>query len=81
MTAVLPSNNVRYTVIWPAPCMNGGMISVTSPLGCAGSIFSLALVGEVTRSLVNTSMPPASAKYTSSWRHITPLGMPVVPPV
>jgi hypothetical protein len=30
---------------------------------------------------VNTSIPPASAKYTSSWRHITPFGMPVVPPV
>ena len=29
-------------------------------------VASLAAVGPATRSLVNTSMPPASAKYTSS---------------
>ena len=33
------------------------------------------------RSPVTKSMPPPSAQNTSSWRHITPLGMPVVPPV
>src|SRR2546423_3284271 len=39
---------------------------------------SLVVVGAGTFALVNTSMPPASAKYTSSWRHMTPLGIPVV---
>ena len=27
------------------------------------------------------SPPPMQAKNASSWRHTTPLGMPVVPPV
>ena len=81
ITAVLPSQVTRKIENWPAPCMSGGIGRLTSPPAATASIFSLASCGDVTRSLVSASMPPPSAKYTSSWRHITPLGMPVVPPV
>ncbi len=37
--------------------------------------------GEVGRSASPIAEPSMAAKKMSSWRHITPLGMPVVPPV
>ena len=81
MTAVLPSKSMRYIANCPAPCMSGGMDDRRRARSAATGRSSRSRPsGAVTRSLVNTSMPPPSAKYTSSWRHITPLGMPVVPP-
>ena len=58
--------------------------------GAAGSItpgprsrprVSRSASGWSTFSLLYASIPPHSAKKMSSWRHITPFGMPVVPPV
>jgi hypothetical protein len=65
---------------WAAPCIMGGITMKTRPPPDAAA--RSAIVNSlVTRSPVTASMPCPSAKYTSSWRHITPLGMPVVPPV
>jgi hypothetical protein len=63
-----------------APCMSGGAIMNTSwpPLAAAFSACSFSCC---TRSRVKGSMPPARPKNRSSLRHMTPLGMPVVPPV
>jgi hypothetical protein len=75
-----PRNAPPMTPHCVAPCMRGamGMLVAAPPAALACSTRSM---GVVTRSLVTGSMPPPSAKKTSSWRHTTPLGIPVVPPV
>ena len=63
-----------------APCMSGGVFMKTSWPGEALA-FSDCTHSLSTGMRVNGSMPPARAKKRSSPRHMTPLGMPVVPPV
>ena len=43
--------------------------------------WSASSVSDSTLWPVSASMPWPRAMNTSSWRHTTPLGMPVVPPV
>ena len=40
-----------------------------------------AIISGVVIGLPPPPAPPSAPKKTSSWRHMTPLGMPVVPPV
>ena len=62
-----------------APCMKGG----------AGTVLTgLAVVAAATRASIDShssglpkGRPPSDAAWMSAWRHMTPLGMPVVPPV
>ena len=54
-------------------------------MNTSGNGLSIAFLAKVvsssTRMPLSASMPPPNAMKTSSCRHITPLGMPVVPPV
>ena len=66
---------------WPVPCINGHAESSTKP-GCAGSSRLTSSSTDVAGGTPSTALPPLpSTLNRSSWRHITPLGMPVVPPV
>ena len=61
-----------------APCISGATGNITiDPRVTARSATSS---GELT-GVPTGSAPPMPAKKMSSWRHITPFGMPVVPPV
>ncbi len=63
---------------WAPPCISGlsGKVTIGSLLSaCLDWLYSSS------RSPVMKSMPPPSTRQKSSWRHITPLGKPVVPPV
>jgi hypothetical protein len=65
---------------WAAPCMSGGSGIIRS--GNATSAAFLATSSyELTASHVRMLRPPMHDMNTSCWRHSTPLGMPVVPPV
>ncbi len=88
---VLGSNWGRSTILLPtklppitphcvAPCMSGAIGIITACAGLARP-FSTIASGRSTRVFVTGSIPPPRAKKTSSWRHTTPFGMPVVPPV
>ena len=59
--------------------MNGGVGSATIPdfREPAGSSSGAVMKSPI----CSGSPPPRLAKKMSSWRHITPLGNPVVPPV
>ncbi len=71
-TTVSPENSAASVATWALPWMSGAAQSRTnSPLSrplrdCAHSSAS--------GSLVRKSMPPASVRQMSSWRHITPFG-------
>ena len=82
------SNFGSRIVTWPAkrcissdacapPCMSGLSGSVMSASSSAFLDWSYSSSG----SPVMKSMPPPSTRQKSSWRHMTPLGNPVVPPV
>ena len=79
-TIVEPMNHWLSMAICAAPCMSGGITPKISGVSDAAAISAL-VNSEETRSLVSASMPWPRAKKMSSWRHITPLGIPVVPPV
>ena len=77
MTTVPPPNSVQKATQWAVPCMNGQAGSMRPPPLRAASAMSsgFSMPGP-------PGFPPCSApKKMSSWRHSTPLGMPVVPPV
>ncbi len=65
---------------WALPCMSGPTTSIgTRP---ASSMFSRP--ASSSGSAIGAAPqppPPIAAKKMSSWRQITPFGMPVVPPV
>jgi hypothetical protein len=72
---VPPVFQVRKLIQWPAPCMNGGATRARSP-----APERLASVTTSSR-VVAVLDPPKHSAQASAWRHSTPLGMPVVPPV
>ena len=78
-TTLLPRNEPPITPHCVAPCMSGAIGSIV--VGPPASACSTSAPGMIDPVLDTGSMPPPSAKNTSSWRHTTPLGMPVVPPV
>ena len=80
ITSVDPRNHWLSVAICAAPCMSGGMMQNTSGVSLAAAC-SERKYSFGTRSPVVASMPWPSAKKMSSLRHITPFGMPVVPPV
>ena len=72
--------NAFHMAHWAFPCMSGATTSIgTRP---ASSVFTrpASSSGEVIGGAPQPP-PPMAAKKMSSWRHMTPLGMPVVPPV
>ena len=77
---VLPWNSWPSVPHWAAPCISGGITSRTSGAGGGRALLGQLVVGGDLLA-GDASMPWPSAMNTSSWRHITPLGMPVVPPV
>ena len=76
---MLPTKLPAMTPHWVAPCISGAIGNEV--VGPCPSPFSTIASGRSTFVPATMSMPPPSAKNTSSWRHTTPLGMPVVPPV
>ena len=66
---------------WPVPCISGQATTITG--GGGARVGPLGdRVDDVAGSTPVSGLPPApSTLKRSSWRHITPLGMPVVPPV
>ena len=81
VTIVPPIPMVMNDENWPVPCISGHAGSMTSG-GRSGSIRDASSSTDVAGSMPTRALPPApSTLKRSSWRHITPLGMPVVPPV
>ncbi|SHW70040.1 Uncharacterised protein [Mycobacteroides abscessus subsp. abscessus] len=88
--ALKPSTSLANTMVWPllmpvitphcaAPCISGGRIIIRiSPAAEARSTISWA---DCAGSPVIALRPPNEAMKMSCWRHRTPLGIPVVPPV
>ena len=75
-TTVLAPESVDNAMNRPVPCMSGH----------AGSATARALAGAHGRdrdrwARFRAGPTPTTRQYRSSLRHITPLGMPVVPPV
>ncbi len=70
---VPPPSNVLNATQWPAPCMNGGERAVPAS----------RRVASATKSAIDVAVfdPPKHSTIASPLRHMTPLGMPVVPPV
>src|SRR5665213_1662751 len=79
VTTVPPPKSVEKANQCPAACMNGGTASAVIPGRSTRSANSSGRVMWLPDA--NGSPPPMAAKKMSSWRHSTPLGMPVVPPV
>ena len=79
VTTVPPPKRVEKASQCPAACMKGGMASAVTPGRSTRSASSSGR--EMWLPEANGSPPPMAAKKMSSWRHRTPLGMPVVPPV
>ena len=79
MTTVWPETRAVIDGHRPAPCMNGGSVMTRdlAPLIATCTMLSASAHS----SPVRRSVPPRAATNTSAWRHMTPLGMPVVPPV
>ena len=76
MMTVPPATQHDRAFQWAAPCMSGG----------AGRARTVPLASATSSSNEPYSEPsrrrtPSAATRKSSWRHIAPLGMPVVPPV
>ncbi len=62
----------------PAACMNGASSMALKASTMRSGSWASSVIGPVMRV---GSPPPRQAKNASSWRHTTPLGRPVVPPV
>ena len=71
-TTVPPTCHMVSAAQWAAPCMKGGVGSTRGPPRRARSTTAAALA---------QPRGARAARKMSSWRHRTPLGMPVVPPV
>ena len=73
---------------WAVPCISG-QAATAAPGGGRGMSPALpvrtrspASAGVSSGGMPTRALPPAPSTWNrSSWRHITPLGMPVVPPV
>ena len=66
---------------WALPCISGpitsmGILAAGSSADSRPANSSAEVMGAAPH-----PPPPMAAKKMSSWRHITPLGIPVVPPV
>ena len=72
MNTVPPPSHVRKLIQWPAPCMNGGASSARRP------VFASARKPSI---VVAVFDPPKHSTIASPLRHMTPFGIPVVPPV
>ena len=72
--------NAFHMTHWALPCISGAITSMITRLSSARSSrpasSSAASIGAAPQ-----PPPPMAAKKMSSWRQITPLGIPVVPPV
>ena len=77
-TTLSPQKRPMKVPNWAAPWMRGGVRHIVR--WCRTAAFSATSSGFATGSPPGFP-PPMPAKKTSSWRQITPLGMPVVPPV
>ena len=77
MTTAPPLYSVVNAIQCAVPCMNGqaGRQRVRP-----ASAFS-AICSGLAIALPAKSPPPNAPKKMSSWRHMTPFGIPVVPPV
>ena len=76
---VPPLKKLMKLTHWPPPCIIGAFTMPTSCDPSAGTrrpSSSGVVIGGWPK-----PPPPSAAKKMSSARHITPLGMPVVPPV
>ena len=78
ITILAPMNIEIQAAHWAEPCMRGaaGIMPMEGRSVALPAISSGAEIGSCP-----TLPPPSAAKKRSSWRHITPLGIPVVPPV
>ena len=80
MTVVPPITRPFHMAHWAFPCMRGArarmLIRAASSVGMRSVISSAVSTG-----CRPQPPPPMAAKKMSSCRHITPLGIPVVPPV
>lgn len=79
MTTRWPKLKPMNAVSVEVPCISGGVGKKVMPSPPAATR-SASSSGRATGSPVGAP-PPSPEKNRSSWRHITPLGMPVVPPV
>ena len=80
-TTVPPPTIAMSAENWPVPCINGQATTITGGAALAAAR-SATCSTVVAGSTPVSGLPPApSTLKRSSWRHITPLGMPVVPPV
>ena len=79
MTTVPPLNRVEKAIQCAVPWVNGdaGRQRVRPAVATA---LATSSSGDPTGSPPGLP-PPRAANNTSSWRHTTPLGSPVVPPV
>ena len=76
MTTVPPEYSVPNAIQWAVPCMNGHAGRPRRWRSRESTISSGLVIGASPR-----FPPPNTPKKMSSARHITPFGMPVVPPV
>ena len=79
-TSVLPWWKQMKAAHWAAPCMRGAAVAMVK-VPTVSSTRSARSSGDAGGSASPMADRSMAAKKMSSWRHITPLGMPVVPPV
>ena len=77
--SVDPALSIMKLAHWAAPCMSGGSTISRNP--ALSRAFCWISSPECTSIQVPISLPPMAFMKMSCWRHSTPLGMPVVPPV
>jgi hypothetical protein len=71
-TTVPPETNAERAFQWAAPCMKGAAGNVRSDPPRRAAVATMSALVPVT---------PRQVARKSPWRHSTPFGMPVVPPV
>jgi hypothetical protein len=79
-TNVLPLNRLPNVPHCAAPCMSGA-ITMPRPSSVDAAAALLNVRSSAYFSPVSKEIPPPRTRMTSSCRHTTPLGIPVVPPV
>ena len=66
----------------PVPCISGQATTITTGAGASGSSRSATSATDSAGGVPSSGLPPLpNTLNRSSWRHITPFGIPVVPPV
>jgi hypothetical protein len=66
----------------PVPCISGQAINDVGRMWSGPWMRSMSSSSEAAGGIPRSALPPAPITLKrSSWRHMTPLGMPVVPPV